>query len=255
MLKEQTIAGGQAQRLSDNPAIGARMEVHHHAPLVHDTVHEEIRYDGPMSDIASVTSSHPIHAARSLPDEHHPAQDIQPLHNIIATGAAQAHPAHAVIGPGYRIQEPQVQYILVTPDMLEQMQNGELKRPSALTSGFAPTSHTVWPGTVGHIPAPNTAPTTALPTPKNSSLPVHKQTSVEHFEHHPELETPPPADIFLPANPLARLRHKYKDYIGEFIGTMILLIFGNGVNCQAVLSDWQQGQYLSISFGWGIGVM
>lgn len=36
---------------------------------------------------------------------------------------------------------------------------------------------------------------------------------------------------------------------------MILIIFGNGVNCQVVLSNLTQGSYLSISFGWGIGVM
>lgn len=228
------------------------METYHHTP--HDPVHEEIRYDGPMSDISSVAPNHPIHAARSMPDEHHPAQDLHRRPSITPTGGAPAH-SHGVIGPGYRSHEPMVQYILVTPEMLEQMQHGELSYPSPLTSGQAPTSHTVWPGTTGHVAPAPTSPTTAHPTPKNSSLPVHKETSVEHFEHHPELETPAQGDVYLPANPLARIRNKYKDYLGEFIGTMILIIFGNGVNCQAVLSNWEQGQYLSISFGWGIGVM
>lgn len=56
-------------------------------------------------------------------------------------------------------------------------------------------------------------------------------------------------------NPITRTRYFFREYFGEFIGTMILIIFGNGVNCQVVLSNFKQGEYLSISFGWGIGVM
>lgn len=102
--------------------------------------------------------------------------------------------------------------------------------------------------------------TTPTVTPKRSSLPVNKfGDSVEHFEHAHEAPATPPTQNVVPfhvaANPLARFRSKYKEYLGEFIGTMVLIIFGNGVNCQAVLSNWTQGQYLSISFGWGIGVM
>ena len=71
------------------------------------------------------------------------------------------------------------------------------------------------------------------------------------------VETAPVADeptVFL-ANPIARLRYRYREYFGEFIGTMVLIIFGNGVNCQVVLSKLTQGSYLSISHGWGAGVM
>jgi aquaglyceroporin related protein len=45
----------------------------------------------------------------------------------------------------------------------------------------------------------------------------------------------------------------------EAIGTMILILFGNGVDCQVVLSSAsgvassQKGSYLSISFIWGVG--
>lgn len=31
------------------------------------------------------------------------------------------------------------------------------------------------------------------------------------------------------ANPLARFRYRYREYLAEFIGTMVLIIFGNGV--------------------------
>ncbi|KAG6848276.1 hypothetical protein H0H93_001619, partial [Arthromyces matolae] len=45
----------------------------------------------------------------------------------------------------------------------------------------------------------------------------------------------------------------------EFLGVMILIIFGNGVDCQVVLSSnaavasSPKGDYLSLNFGWAIG--
>lgn len=54
-------------------------------------------------------------------------------------------------------------------------------------------------------------------------------------------------------------RNTLREYAAEFFGVMILIIFGNGVNCQVVLggneavSAAAQGSYLSINFGWGIG--
>lgn len=105
-------------------------------------------------------------------------------------------------------------------------------------------------------PATTIGPNGEFASPKTAQ---HKfNSSVEHFEHAPPTPAPPAeehAELHVAANPLARFRHKYKDYLGEFIGTMILIIFGNGINCQAVLTNFTQGQYLSISFGWGIGVM
>jgi len=87
--------------------------------------------------------------------------------------------------------------------------------------------------------------------------------SHSHIEHHgAEVQGPTRDDIIVEepepphkANPLTFVRHYFKEYFGEFIGTMILIIFGNGVNCQVVLTNFKQGEYLSISFGWGIGVM
>ncbi|KAH0578455.1 hypothetical protein H2248_003603 [Termitomyces sp. 'cryptogamus'] len=56
---------------------------------------------------------------------------------------------------------------------------------------------------------------------------------------------------------------KYKQMLrgplAEFAGVMVLIIFGNGVNCQVVLSSNSsvaaspKGDYLSISFGWAVG--
>jgi aquaglyceroporin related protein len=60
-------------------------------------------------------------------------------------------------------------------------------------------------------------------------------------------------------NKWAKFRHSMREPVAEFLGTMILIIFGTGVDCQVVLSSKpevaasQQGSYLSISFGWAIG--
>lgn len=61
-------------------------------------------------------------------------------------------------------------------------------------------------------------------------------------------------------NRWAKLREYIREAMAEFFGTMILVIFGTGVNCQVTLSSVQavassqKGQYLSVSFGWAVGV-
>ncbi|KAG9127754.1 hypothetical protein FRC07_010042 [Ceratobasidium sp. 392] len=56
-----------------------------------------------------------------------------------------------------------------------------------------------------------------------------------------------------------RQRAKLREPAAEFLGTMILIVFGTGVDCQVVLSgnpavaSSPKGEYLSISFGWAIG--
>ncbi|KHN96572.1 aquaglyceroporin [Metarhizium album ARSEF 1941] len=52
-----------------------------------------------------------------------------------------------------------------------------------------------------------------------------------------------------------KVRSNWQDAFSEFFGTMILLLFGDGVVAQVVLSNGTKGNYQSISWGWGIGVM
>ncbi|KAG8698691.1 hypothetical protein FRC08_005763 [Ceratobasidium sp. 394] len=60
-------------------------------------------------------------------------------------------------------------------------------------------------------------------------------------------------------NKWARIRAKLREPAAEFLGTMVLIVFGTGVDCQVVLSgstavaSSQKGEYLSISFGWAVG--
>jgi len=53
----------------------------------------------------------------------------------------------------------------------------------------------------------------------------------------------------------ARVRHTLREPLSEFFGTFILIMFGDGVVAQVVLSKSANGSYQSISWGWGLGVM
>jgi aquaglyceroporin related protein len=49
----------------------------------------------------------------------------------------------------------------------------------------------------------------------------------------------------------SRIRHAMKEPFSEFLGVFILILFGDGVVAQVVLSDGEKGSYQSISWGWG----
>jgi len=89
-----------------------------------------------------------------------------------------------------------------------------------------------------------------------------KITPVDNIENagssssHDEssIMAPPPedynADLWWP-----RTRAVCQDFFSEFAGTMVLILFGDGVVAQVVLSEGEKGNYQSISWGWGLGVM
>jgi aquaglyceroporin related protein len=61
-------------------------------------------------------------------------------------------------------------------------------------------------------------------------------------------------------NRWSRIREYIREPAAEFFGTMILVIFGCGGNCQAVLSSSSavasspKGDFLSLNFGWAVGL-
>ncbi|KAJ6585236.1 aquaporin-like protein [Mycena capillaripes] len=65
--------------------------------------------------------------------------------------------------------------------------------------------------------------------------------------------------ITIHPNAWSKYRLMMREYVAEFLGVCILIIFGTGVDCQVVLStvtgvaSSQKGSYLSISVGWGVG--
>ncbi|ETW81616.1 aquaporin [Heterobasidion irregulare TC 32-1] len=60
-------------------------------------------------------------------------------------------------------------------------------------------------------------------------------------------------------NRWSRVREHLREPAAEMLGTMILILFGNGVDCQVVLSSntavsaTPKGDYLSLNFGWACG--
>ncbi|WPH02996.1 Hypothetical protein R9X50_00586900 [Acrodontium crateriforme] len=52
-----------------------------------------------------------------------------------------------------------------------------------------------------------------------------------------------------------RIRRAFREPLSEFLGVFILIMFGDGVVAQVVLSKGEKGDYQSISWGWGLGVM
>jgi aquaglyceroporin related protein len=49
----------------------------------------------------------------------------------------------------------------------------------------------------------------------------------------------------------SRIRHVCREPFSEFFGVFILILFGDGVVAQVVLSNGEKGDYQSISWGWG----
>ncbi|KPI43432.1 uncharacterized protein AB675_6687 [Cyphellophora attinorum] len=79
-----------------------------------------------------------------------------------------------------------------------------------------------------------------------------------HAEHGPIIDHKIPQEDAVPSRPdlwWARTRRTLREPFSEFFGVFILILFGDGVVAQVVLSDGKKGDYQSISWGWGIGVM
>jgi len=105
----------------------------------------------------------------------------------------------------------------------------------------------------------------------------NNKATVGHFDHHhssttfgadqplefrqvdPETASLQHLDYDEHPNKWARLRYKFREPLAEFVGTFILIMFGTGVDCQAVLStstsvaSSQKGSYGTILMGWGVG--
>jgi len=95
-------------------------------------------------------------------------------------------------------------------------------------------------------------------SPRSSSAEEKDAPSFQHNEISVEERRVAQMTPVLP-NWWWRYRQMIREMAAEFAGVMILIIFGNGVDCQVVLSSntavapSQKGDYLSINFGWAVG--
>lgn len=66
----------------------------------------------------------------------------------------------------------------------------------------------------------------------------HKITQADAVESEPDLLW-------------SRIRRLMREPFSEFFGVFILILFGDGVVAQVVLSSGKKGDYQSINWGWG----
>jgi aquaglyceroporin related protein, other eukaryote len=81
-----------------------------------------------------------------------------------------------------------------------------------------------------------------------------KSIASPHAEHGALIDHDVPQDEAVQAEPdllWSRIRHYFRDPFSEFFGVFILILFGDGVVAQVVLSNGTKGSYQSISWGWG----
>ena len=69
--------------------------------------------------------------------------------------------------------------------------------------------------------------------------------------------SPHPDYVVTEKSPLwwSRVRHSLREPCSEFFGVFILVLFGDGAIAQVVLSRNTRGDWQSICWGWGLGVM
>jgi hypothetical protein len=79
-----------------------------------------------------------------------------------------------------------------------------------------------------------------------------QEPSVPYVEHGPAIDRLPETKAKIPMNPglgWPRVRHLFREPIAEFLGTFMILMFGDGVVAQVVLSEDKNGAYQSITWG------
>jgi MIP family channel proteins len=64
-----------------------------------------------------------------------------------------------------------------------------------------------------------------------------------------EVFTPPPPKPYQIKSPL------FRECLAEFLGTLILVLFGDGAVAQVTLSENTKGNYTTLCLGWGVGIL
>ena len=97
-----------------------------------------------------------------------------------------------------------------------------------------------------------------LDVPHDGRRPTSVPQEPAFAEHGPLVDHKIPQADAVQAEPdlaWSRVRHTIREPLAEFFGVFILILFGDGVVAQVVLSGGTKGDYQSISWGWGLGVM
>jgi len=99
---------------------------------------------------------------------------------------------------------------------------------------------------------PETQRSASYDSRRESTSKPNSKEFVSHTEYAVEEKVPHP-------NRWAYYREYIREPFAEFLGVMVLVIFGNGVDCQVVLggnpkvNPSEKGSYFSINVGWAVG--
>lgn len=112
------------------------------------------------------------------------------------------------------------------------------------------SSHTLHTENIGNISQGTTEKEHSNPSLDgvHSNIPGFSESLKAQFtprvviEHEPQ----PVKDLLW-----TKIRTKFREPFAEFFGVFIMILFGDGVVAQVVLSDSKKGDYQSISWGWG----
>ncbi|KAK6607693.1 MIP family channel protein [Botrytis cinerea] len=91
----------------------------------------------------------------------------------------------------------------------------------------------------------------------NNMHTVSSEGSGAYAEHGPGIDHKIPQELEIQSKPdllWSRVRHTMREPFSEFFGVFILILFGDGVVAQVVLSSGERGSYQSISWGWGCDI-
>lgn len=92
------------------------------------------------------------------------------------------------------------------------------------------------------------------PFPSTSSSSTESKEIAPYAEHGAGIDHQITQDEAVPARPdlwWSRQRRRFREPLSEFFGVFILILFGDGVVAQVVLSKGGNGAYQSITWGWG----
>jgi aquaglyceroporin related protein len=81
-------------------------------------------------------------------------------------------------------------------------------------------------------------------TPTSSGGQVEHGPAIDHVEHNPSLDAAVHPELWW-----SKQRANYQDAFSEFFGVFIMILFGDGVVAQVVLSGGEKGGYQSITWG------
>lgn len=102
--------------------------------------------------------------------------------------------------------------------------------------------------------APGSKPPHVVEDPYSSGSGSQDSYESPYAEHGPGIDHNIPQEAAVPLGPdlfWSRIRHTFREPLAEFFGVFVLILFGDGVVAQVVLSGGKNGSYQSINWGWG----